>query len=38
MEIAVYRHSDEPEVLENPPKVSGEEMLPEFGLDLTEIW
>ena len=34
----VYRASGEIEILENPDKVSGEDVLQNFELDLTEIW
>lgn len=36
--VHVYRSDKTVEVLENPPKVSGEDILREFELDLTEIW
>lgn len=36
--VQVYRQSGEIEILENPARVSGEDVLPGFELDLTEIW
>jgi Uma2 family endonuclease len=36
--VHVYRAGGETEILENPAKVSGEDVLPGFELDLTEIW
>lgn len=36
--VHVYRPGREPEILENPKSVSGEDVLPGFDLDLTEIW
>jgi Uma2 family endonuclease len=36
--VHVYRADKTVEVLENPLKVSGENVLPGFALDLTEIW
>jgi Uma2 family endonuclease len=36
--VHVYRADKTMEVLENPSKVSGENVLPGFELDLTEIW
>lgn len=37
-QVHIYRPDREPEILENPPRVSGEDVLPGFELDLTEIW
>ncbi|HEX8196648.1 MAG TPA: Uma2 family endonuclease [Pyrinomonadaceae bacterium] len=37
-EVHVYRPNAEIEILKNPQTVSGENMLPGFELDLTEIW
>ncbi len=37
-EVEIYRQGKEKEVLNNPQILSGEEILPEFSLDLTEIW
>lgn len=36
--VHVYRANGEVEILENPKKVSGEDVLQKFELDLTEIW
>ncbi|MGI9035605.1 MAG: Uma2 family endonuclease [Pyrinomonadaceae bacterium] len=36
--VHVYRANGEIEILENPKKVSGEDVLQGFELDLTEIW
>ncbi|HXG84339.1 MAG TPA: Uma2 family endonuclease [Pyrinomonadaceae bacterium] len=36
--VYVYRSDKTSEVLENPKTVSGENVLPGFELDLTEIW
>src|SRR3989442_6929500 len=36
--VHIYRADESVEVLENPQKVSGEDVLPAFELDLTEIW
>ncbi len=36
--VYVYRANGEVEILENPLKVSGEDVLQNFELDLTEIW
>jgi Uma2 family endonuclease len=36
--VHVYRADKTVDVLENPKKVSGENVLPGFELDLTEIW
>ncbi|MEP0886576.1 Uma2 family endonuclease, partial [Trichocoleus sp. ST-U3] len=33
-----YRQSQEVEVLDNPATLSGEDVLPGFVLDLTEVW
>ncbi|MDF0556972.1 Uma2 family endonuclease [Kamptonema sp. UHCC 0994] len=37
-QVEIYRPNQEPEILENPATVSGEEVLPEFSLDLATIW
>jgi Uma2 family endonuclease len=37
-QVHIYRANGEIEVLENPDKVSGEDVLVGFELDLTEIW
>ena len=36
--VHVYRVNGETEILENPARVSGEDILNGFELDLTEIW
>jgi len=36
--VYVYRGDKTSEVLDNPKTVSGENVLPDFELDLTEIW
>lgn len=36
--VHVYRADKTTEILENPTKVSGENVLKDFELDLTEIW
>ncbi|MEQ1604879.1 MAG: Uma2 family endonuclease [Pyrinomonadaceae bacterium] len=36
--VYIYRANGSVEILENPDKVSGEDVLPGFELDLTEIW
>lgn len=36
--VHVYRANGEIEILENPSKISGEDVLDGFELDLTEIW
>lgn len=36
--VHIYRANSSIEILENPAKVSGEDVLPGFELDLTEIW
>ncbi len=35
--VEIYRHQDV-EVLDNPSTLSGEDVLPGFVLDLTEVW
>ncbi len=37
-EVYIYRANGEIEILQNPQAVSGENVLPNFELDLTEIW
>ena len=37
-QVEIYRLGQNVEVLQSPPKVSGEEVLPGFVLDLTRIW
>ncbi|MEG4575252.1 Uma2 family endonuclease [Microcoleus sp. N3A4] len=36
--VEIYRQSQDVEVLENPISLSGEDVLPGFVLDLTEVW
>lgn len=36
--VEIYRQGQEKEVLNNPKTLSGEDILPEFILDLTLIW
>ena len=36
--IEIYRQDREVEILENPNSLSGEDVLPGFVLDLTEVW
>ncbi|VXD14217.1 Uma2 family endonuclease [Planktothrix paucivesiculata] len=36
--VEIYRPDQEVEILENPPTLSGENVLPGFILDLTLIW
>ena len=36
--VHIYRPNSNAEVLENPSKVSAEDILPGFELDITEIW
>ncbi|MDY6898449.1 MAG: Uma2 family endonuclease, partial [Cyanobacteriota bacterium] len=37
-QLEIYRPNQEVEILESPQTVSGEDVLPEFILDLAEIW
>ncbi len=37
-QVHIYRPNREPEILNTPSRVSGEDVLPGFELDLTEIW
>ncbi len=37
-QVHVYRPNSEAEILDNPKIVSGEDVLQDFELDLTEIW
>lgn len=37
-QVEIYRQNREVEVLENINSLSGEDVLPEFVLDLTEVW
>ncbi len=36
--VYIYRANGEIEILQNPQTISGEDILQEFELDLTEIW
>ncbi|MEP6515490.1 Uma2 family endonuclease [Microcoleus vaginatus FACHB-2002] len=36
--VEIYRSSQDVEALENPISLSGEDVLPGFVLDLTEVW
>jgi Uma2 family endonuclease len=36
--VEIYRQGREVEVLDNPTTLSGEDVLPGFVLDLTEVW
>jgi len=36
--VEIYRQGREVEVLDNPTALSGEDVLPGFVLDLTEVW
>lgn len=36
--VEIYRQNKEVEILENPNSLSGENVLPGFVLDLTEVW
>lgn len=36
--VEIYRQSREVEILDNPSTLSGEDILPGFVLDLTEVW
>ena len=36
--VEIYRQDREVEILENPNSLSGEDVLPGFILDLTEVW
>jgi Uma2 family endonuclease len=36
--IEIYRLGREPEITTSPMTISGEDVLPEFNLDLTTIW
>ena len=37
-QVEIYRQNREVEILENPNSLSGEDVLPGFVLDLTEVW
>ena len=36
--VEIYRQGRDVEVLDNPTTLSGEDVLPGFVLDLTEVW
>ena len=36
--VEIYRFDQDVEILENPTRLSGEDILPGFILDLTFIW
>ena len=36
--VEIYRQDRDVEVLDNPVTLSGEDVLPGFVLDLTEVW
>jgi Uma2 family endonuclease len=36
--VEIYRQGQEVELLDNPTALSGEDVLPGFVLDLTEVW
>ncbi len=38
LQVEVYRSNNSVEILESPVEVSGEDVLPDFSLDLTTIW
>ena len=37
-QVEIYRHGKNKEVLDNPQSLSGEKILPNFNLDLSEIF
>ena len=37
-QVEIYRPNGEPEILQSPTQLSGEDVLPGFTLDLTKIW
>ncbi|MGK7880357.1 MAG: Uma2 family endonuclease [Crocosphaera sp.] len=37
-QVEIYRPDQEVEILQNPQFLSGETVLPDFSLDLTDIW
>ncbi|ELR99044.1 Uma2 family endonuclease [Gloeocapsa sp. PCC 73106] len=37
-QVEIYRQGKEKEVLDNPTKLSGEDVLPEFVLNISSIW
>jgi Uma2 family endonuclease len=36
--VEIYRQSRDVEILDNPTTLSGEDVLPGFVLDLTDVW
>ncbi|MEG4573606.1 Uma2 family endonuclease [Microcoleus sp. N3A4] len=36
--VEIYRQSQDVEILDNPSTLSGKDVLPEFVLDLTDVW
>ena len=36
--VEIYRQGRDMEILDNPATLSGEDVLPGFVLDLTEVW
>ena len=37
-QVEIYRQNQEVEILNKPSNLSGENVLPGFVLDLTEVW
>ncbi|EHJ14403.1 Uma2 family endonuclease, partial [Crocosphaera watsonii] len=37
-QVEIYRQGKEVEILDNPTTLSGEDLLPDFVLDLELIW
>jgi Uma2 family endonuclease len=38
LKVEVYRQGFDVEILDNPASLSGENLLPEFVLDMAEVW
>jgi Uma2 family endonuclease len=36
--VEIYRQNRDVEILDNPSTLSGEDVLPGFVLDLTDVW
>ena len=36
--VEIYRQNQDVEILDNPSTFSGEDVLPGFVLDLTDVW
>ena len=36
--VEIYRQDQQKEILENPQTLSGEDVMPDLVVDLTEIW